>query len=533
MRHRNIGSIGAGAALALVISSASPAPAQVFEVDDRLIPGQGILQAEARSGAALVAGDLDDDGRPDLAIAAPSRDAISPAMANAGTVFVARFQPGRLPVELASFDGPNSNATAGTAMALGDFDGDGDLELAVGEPGNNVGGGIRGGSVAIWNEFSDNAPSRRFTQFSEGIGGDGENGDAFGFALAVGDFDGDGFDDLAIGVPQEDVGSVSDAGGVHVLFGGADGLTGVGSQFLLLGEDGLPGGPGLSDLFGFSLAAGDFDGDGRDDLAIGAPGTDLTVPTTMFNAGKVLVLHGSASGITADGFLNLDESDLEFGVTEEDDHFGWALAAGDFDRSAACVAADTCADELAIGIPGENLGGATDFAGKVMVMAGVHGDGLEPGDVASFTAESLGMPIQGSAHFGEVLAVGRLDGDPSDDLAIGEPVRNFATSDEGMVYLMTGGAAGLSANRSQQIVARTGLGSAPAREGDNFGAALAIADFDGDGHGDLAVGVPGRALVDDGVELEEAGAVQILFGAVFADGFERGTPNAWSPFDQI
>ena len=131
------------------------------------------------------------------------------------------------------------------------------------------------------------------------------------------------------------------------------------------------------------------------------------------------------------------------------------------------------------------------------LMAGVHGDGLEPGDVASFTSESLGMPIQGSAHFGEVLAVGRLDGDPSDALAIGEPVRNFATSDEGMVYLMTGGAAGLSASRRQQIVARTGLGSAPAREGDNFGAALAIADFDGDGHGDLAIGVPGRAIVDE------------------------------------
>jgi hypothetical protein len=530
MAHRNIGIIGAGAALALALAAAAPLPAQVFEVDDRLIPGQGILQAEARSGAALAAGDLDGDGRPDLAIAAPLRDELAPTVRNAGTVFVARFQPGRNPVELASVGGESLHANAGTAMALGDFDGDGDLELAVGEPGADAGNDLEGGVVAIWDGFGS-AP-RRLSQFTTGIGGDPEDGDAFGFALATGDFDGDGFDDLAIGVPREDVGTVADAGGVHVVFGSTDGLTGTGSQFLLLGQNGLPGGPGLSDDFGFALAAGDFDGDGFDDLAIGAPGTDLTVPTTMFDAGKVLVLHGSVAGITADGFLNLDEGDLEFGVTEEDDLFGFALAAGDFDRTAACVAAGTCADELAIGLPGESLGAGTDFAGKVMVMAGVHGDGLQPGDVATFTAASLGMPIQGSAHFGEVLAVGRLDGDLADDLAIGEPLRNFAASDEGMVYLMTGGANGLAASRSQQIVARTGLGSAPAREGDNFGAALAIADFDGDGHGDLAIGLPGRAIVDDGEELEDAGAVQVLFGAVFADGFESGTPNAWSPFDQ-
>jgi hypothetical protein len=88
-----------------------------------------------------------------------------------------------------------------------------------------------------------------------------------------GDFNGDGFDDLAIGIPGEDVGPLSSTGAVEIIYGDKNGLDPrVGDQFLTALS--ITGDPEIAlpdDGFGSSLAAGDFNGDGRDDLAIRAP----------------------------------------------------------------------------------------------------------------------------------------------------------------------------------------------------------------------------------------------------------------------
>src|SRR5262249_22043860 len=90
------------------------------------------------------------------------------------------------------------------------------------------------------------------------------------------DFNGDGFDDLAIGVPGEKIGSTEQAGAVIVLYGASSGLTSSGAQIFRQGAAGVPGTPETSDHFGASVAAGDLDGDGYADLAIGVPGEDVT-----------------------------------------------------------------------------------------------------------------------------------------------------------------------------------------------------------------------------------------------------------------
>src|SRR6266508_552874 len=104
------------------------------------------------------------------------------------------------------------------------------------------------------------------------------------------DFDNDGFVDLAVGTPSEDVGTIVDAGAVTVLYGSAAGLTGAGSQQFTQDTPGIVGAAETDDGFGEALAAGDFNNNGVDDLAVGAPSEDVGAAV---NGGSVNVLYGS------------------------------------------------------------------------------------------------------------------------------------------------------------------------------------------------------------------------------------------------
>jgi hypothetical protein len=119
----------------------------------------------------------------------------------------------------------------------------------------------------------------------------------FGRALAVGDFDDDGMDDLAIGAPGEE----SDQGAVGVAMG-REGL-GLGETSYLgfeFGEEGVPGDPGTPNVrWGEALAAGDFDGDGASDLAVGSPHESQSA---LPSVGSATILYGS---LFADGFEGL------------------------------------------------------------------------------------------------------------------------------------------------------------------------------------------------------------------------------------
>ena len=146
-------------------------------------------------------------------------------------------------------------------------------------------------------------------------------------SLVAADFDGDGYADLAIGTPMEDL-RVPDAGAVHVLYGSADGLTADRSQVWRQDSPGLPDRPEPRDQLGRSLTAGDFDADGFDDLVIGVPYEGRRA----FRMGIVHVLHGSHAGLTAEGTQVWHQDSP--GIAERAqmrDQFGQSLAAGDFD----------------------------------------------------------------------------------------------------------------------------------------------------------------------------------------------------------
>jgi len=320
--------------------------------------------------------------------------------------------------------GLQSTGPAASETALrADFNGDGAADLAIGAPGENSSSGVvhvlYGSGTGL-----TAAGSQLWSQDSPGIAGAAEAGDIFGFALAAGDFNGDTRADLAIGAPGEN----SFAGVVHVLYGSGTGLTAAGSQLWSQDSPGIAGAAEAGDIFGEALAAGDFNGDTRADLAIGAPGEN--------NVGFVHVLYGSGTGLTAAGSqLWSQDSPGIGGTAEANDDFGGALAAGDFNG-------DTRAD-LAIGALGEN-----SFAGVVHVLYGL-GTGLTAAGSQLWSQDSPG--IGGAAEpddiFGEALAAGDFNGDGTADLAIGASGEN---SFAGVVHALYGSATvGLTATGSQ------------------------------------------------------------------------------------
>ncbi|WP_205315307.1 FG-GAP repeat protein, partial [Nonomuraea lactucae] len=239
-------------------------------------------------GAALAAGDLDGDGRDELAVGAPTR--------GRGGAVVVYWMKGRRPQEItqrAPWVRQAANITDqwGAALATGDFDGDGREELAVGSPADTV--TMDGqGSVTVLDVRRRRAYA--LTQSSPGIKGSAEKWDGFGAALTSGDFDANGRDDLVIGVPSEGLSANQRAmdygdGAVHVIYGGRAGLRGARSEMWT--QRLLSGQPRYYDRFGAALAAGDFNGDGDDELAVGVPGENSVQVLASDRAGG-LTRHG-------------------------------------------------------------------------------------------------------------------------------------------------------------------------------------------------------------------------------------------------
>ncbi len=360
------------------------------------------------------------------------------------------------------------------------------------------------------------------TLWTQDVLSDGvESMDAFGYALASGDFNGDGYFDVAVGIPGEDYESwdgiitIRDVGAVNVIYNTPHGLDPANHQFWMQDDTGV-GSNEEEDEFGLVLATGDFDRDGYDDLAIGVPNEDieLTGGTVLTDSGAVFILYGSSSGLTSTGaqLLTQDNVGLNNGPFE---YFGFSLAVGAFDTDEH--------DDLAVGVPYEDDATGKPAAGAVAVFYGWD-SGFSDDHTQVWTQSSTTQGFsEDYDHFGKVLTAGDFDGNGCDDLAIGVPDEDIEGADgAGAVNILYCNVAhpsqGLSTTNAQvwwqERVTSGGVPHSASEDYDAFGGGLAAGDFDGDGHDDLLIGIPGEdpEIYAPDAPLYDTGAVEILFG---------------------
>ena len=352
-------------------------------------------------GAALASGDFDGDGFADLAIGSPGVDDVGSSAA--GAVVLLHGGAGGLEfrgVWLTRADmgalRPSARAL-GRVLAAGDLNGDGRDDLVAAASG---GVGARGHVLVFYGSGSGltGASSQQWSQDSLSAQGTSFVNDEFGAALAIGDFDGDAFGDLAVGAPLEGLDCVprcQGAGAVHVIRGSAGGLTADGNQLWSERTPGVPGNDEQWDLFGRALAAGDFDGDGADDLAIGAPGEDASRRSEPNGKGAVTVLYGTRDGLSASRAQKWTQDNP--GVANSavrGEAFGASLASGQFGGSTL--------DDIAIGVPRQRLLGVT-HAGLVHVLFGRLG-GLDAQGAQAWSKDTRGVDgVPVDEHYGETL----------------------------------------------------------------------------------------------------------------------------------
>jgi len=473
----------------------------------------------------LVAGDFNGDGADDLATGIAGDNGVAGReIADMGSVVVRYGSPGGgLSTKLAGTflrqtdypDPAEAGDTYGYALAACDFNGDLVDDLAIGIPGENHLGRYDAGAVQVHFGTSSGITSTGedfFTQSSPGIPGDVEEYDHTGHALACGDFDGDGIDDLAVGVPAEDFGSARpDAGMIIVVPGSPTGLDHARARHLDQDVAGMAGNADLLDWFGWSLAVGNFDGDGFADLAIGVPLDE--------DGGAVHVVFGSATGLTPTRNLLLSETSIG-GHSVSGDGFGHALVAGDFDGDGF--------SDLAIGIPGKEGGPGGSYAatGQVDVIYGAP-PGFDLSRAQFWSQDNIlgNTTSEPNDNFGYALAEGDFDKDGFDDLAAG--IWEFVSGpNDGALLVLMGSASRLTGARRRGIAAGyEGIpGDATQHEKAFASLSLASGDFDADGHADLAIGAP----IEDENGLADVGSETVLYGALFADGVETANTAFWS-----
>lgn len=421
-------------------------------------------------------------------------------------------------VNLASLNGTNgfridgvlgSDNTGFAASGAGDINGDGFDDFIVGSP-HNFDSLYSGSSSIVFGKASGFDATLLLSSLNgsngfriNGVAG----GDAAGNAVSsAGDINKDGFDDLLIGAPISDV-PANDTGYTYVVFGKASGFSATMDLSSLDGSNGFRLDGTVESLTGWSLAHGDINGDGFDDMVVGAPNSDLE----GINKGSGFVVFGKASGFAA----TLDSSSLDGtsgfrvdGLTEGE-FLANGVGAGDingdgfddvvFGAYYASANGDASGSSYVVFGKGSGFGAVVDLSG----LDGSNGfriDGATAGDQSGYS----------------ISVAGDVNGDGFADIIIGAPYADTANGeDTGAGFVVFGKASGFDATLNlSDLDGANGFTLAGGAAGDYAGKFVSSAgDFNGDGFDDVIIGSYGADA--NGVD---SGACYVLFGK--ASGFD-------------
>jgi len=330
---------------------------------EKFSPGTGPLAVPgSQLGRDLAnVGDVDDDGNVDVAVGAPFW---GEGDADRGIVWTVFLDDDGSDKDVMRFDGFGSDFDGdldagdrfGEGIAgIGDLDGDGVPDLAVGAPGDDDDDGDDINQGAVWILFMDRDGLvdgyQKINIDEGGFAGELDGNDAFGSSVAtIGDLDGDGVVDLAVGAPFDDDGSGENLGAVWILFLKTDGTV-KGEYKISKRDDHLLADLDELDLFGWDVdGIGDFDGDGVPDIAVSAPNDD---DGSGEDRGAFYLLFLNPDG-SVKGEKKISDSAGGFdGNLDPRDWFGNSVAAlGDLDGDGVT--------EIAAGTPGTDDGAGTD-----------------------------------------------------------------------------------------------------------------------------------------------------------------------------
>ena len=405
-------------------------------------------------------GDVNGDGFADVVIGAPRYRGTE---RNEGRVY--GFYGSGLGLAAApdwTWEGGVRNADAGSAIsAIGDINGDNFADFAVGAPGHTNEEADEGRVVVFYGSeggFPD-APSWSLESDIAGTG--------LGYAVAGGrDFNGDGFDDLAIGAPNYN----GNAGRVYLVLGGEEGFAAAPDRiFNSVGQA------------GFALDFCDTDGDGFADLYFGRPGANSRVVTEIIGGADVENVNPGAS-VASDGVFT-----------------GRALScAGD-------INADGFEDLAVSRARLNNEDGGSD---SILIRYG-------SADRLWSTASETIQPDQNNLFGSSLDAAGDVDGDGLPDLVVGAPSHTFGLVDPGKAYVFRG--------VRSHLRHRPHLGGTISDQNNSYAASVVarVGDHNGDGYNDVAVGGYGRS--------NSRGAVWLFLGG--ADGLAAAAHRRWDGAD--